>query len=170
MNNAPYCQQGVLHLRDLGESLAAESTRLLHLGGWLICQKSQAFFPWEATGQVRCWREQAGLTSTGWAAQGAHQTKKACLGYRSFPWRHIPDSEDLGYINIWSRVPCCFPPPPPDGMGPPGPPPAPARDPEPPDPGTYGPTPTPTHLNSHPDTPAPPPPGQANPQPTINQP
>ena len=30
--------------------------------------------------------------------------------------------------------------------------------------------PHPDPLNSHPDTPAPPPPGQANPQPTINQP
>ena len=56
------------------------------------------------------------------------------------------------------------PPPPPYGMGPPGPPPGP----RPRAPGSCH---LRSHpLNSHPDTPAPPPPGQANPQPTINQP
>ena len=50
------------------------------------------------------------------------------------------------YIYIWSRVPCCYPPPPPYGMGPPGPPPGSCH---------LRSHPHPDPLNSHPDTPTP---------------
>ena len=76
------------------------------------------------------------------------------------------------YTYIWSRVPCCYPPPPPPPPHMVWVPQAPPPGPRPRAPGSchLRSHPHPDPLNSHPDTPAPPPPGQANPQPTINQP